>query len=167
MDRRRSAVVLVWLGLAAIVIGFSSAQERPERRYWSPATYPNPQREQDLFYCKLREAAFVCDPNKILNPYEANVSDSGIVAIQDALRLVRQQTLCACGQNMTVEGAGCNLGDERGYTIAVALAEYMDLPYQRACVKNTEKTQRTHKTSPFIQNLTDQRGTINTRLRFK
>uniref|UniRef100_A0A914UMV0 TPM domain-containing protein n=1 Tax=Plectus sambesii TaxID=2011161 RepID=A0A914UMV0_9BILA len=29
---------------------------------------------------------------------------------------------------MTVEGAGCNLGDERGYTIAVALAEYMDLP---------------------------------------
>lgn len=140
MELRRStaaAVIFLLVCLPAFVVGLSpeisERAERPERRFWTAASYPNPQKESDLFFCGLRVPAFVCDPNKNLNPYEANVSDSGIIAVRDALRHIREETRCSCGDNATEEGVGCDQFDVRGYTVAVALADYMgDLPEDEA-----------------------------------
>lgn len=58
---------------------------------------------------------------------------SGIIAVRDALRHIREETRCSCGDNATEEGVGCDQFDVRGYTVAVALADYMgDLPEDEA-----------------------------------
>lgn len=150
MVRRRSTVALFWLCLVLFIVGLSDAQTRPPRVYWRPDNYPNPQNESALALCGLEQKGLVCDPNRKLNPYanpnENNVTEpggsiiasllatsalidclAGIVAVQDALRRIREETRCSCGQNVSEAGAHCDQYEVRGFTIAVALADYMDL----------------------------------------